>query len=67
MGRVEKRVVVDGEVEEEVDEHGGSSDMSSVKHTLLTIMIVASGFTIAYFVDDLQMGACFLADIDPMY
>ncbi|KAI0924501.1 hypothetical protein AcW2_005375 [Taiwanofungus camphoratus] len=60
MGHVEKRVVVDGEVEEEVDEHGGSSDMSSVKHTLLTIMIVASGFTIAYFVDDLQMVLSFV-------
>ena len=30
--------------------------MSPLKHTLLTIAIVASGFTIAYFVDDLQMG-----------
>lgn len=39
------------------DEHGGSPDMSPLKHTLLTVAIVASGFTIAYFVDDLQMGA----------
>lgn len=43
----------DAEVE---DEHGSSSDMSPLKHTLLTLAIVASGFTIAYFVDDLQMG-----------
>ena len=49
----------EGEVEEEelVDEHGGSPDMSPLKHTLLTVAIVASGFTIAYFVDDLQMGS----------
>ena len=38
------------------DEHGGSPDMSPLKHTLLTLAIIASGFTIAYFVDDLQMG-----------
>lgn len=38
------------------DEHGGSTDMSPLKHTLLTAAIIASGFTIAYFVDDLQMG-----------
>ena len=38
------------------DDHGGSHDMSPLKHTILTIAIVASGFTIAYFVDDLQMG-----------
>jgi hypothetical protein len=43
----------DTEVE---DEHGGSPDMSPLKHTLLTVAIIASGFTIAYFVDDLQMG-----------
>lgn len=41
------------------DEHGGSPDMSPLKHTLLTVAIIASGFTIAYFVDDLQMGAYF--------
>ena len=39
------------------DEHGGSPDMGPLKHTLLTVAIIASGFTIAYFVDDLQMGA----------
>lgn len=38
------------------DEHGGSPDMSPLKHTLLTVAIIASGFMIAYFVDDLQMG-----------
>lgn len=44
------------EEEELVDEHGGSSDMSPFKHTLLTVAIITSGFIIAYFVDDLQMG-----------
>ncbi|KAI0343286.1 vacuolar amino acid transporter 5 [Trametopsis cervina] len=42
------------------DEHGGSPDMSPLKHTLLTIAIIASGFTIAYFVDDLQMVLSFV-------
>lgn len=54
-----KRVpAADGETEEEelVDDHGGSPDMSPLKHTILTIAIVTSGFCIAYFVDDLQMG-----------
>ena len=46
----------DSEDIEVEDEHGGSPDMSPLKHTLLTIAIIASGFTIAYFVDDLQMG-----------
>ena len=45
--------VDDAEVE---DEHGGSPDMSPLKHNLLTIGIVVAGFTIAYFIDDLQMG-----------
>ena len=38
------------------DEHHPSHDMSDLKHSLLTIAIVASGFTIAYFVDDLKLG-----------
>ncbi|KAH9884779.1 transmembrane amino acid transporter protein-domain-containing protein [Cubamyces lactineus] len=42
------------------DDHGGSHDMSPLKHTILTIAIVASGFTIAYFVDDLQMVLSFV-------
>ncbi|KAI0825680.1 vacuolar amino acid transporter 5 [Irpex lacteus] len=42
------------------DEHGGSPDMSPLKHTLLTVAIIASGFTIAYFVDDLQMVLSFV-------
>lgn len=43
------------------DEHGGSPDMSPLKHTLLTVAIIASSFTIAYFVDDLRMGMSHLS------
>jgi len=42
-----------------IDEHG-TGDMSTLKHTLLTVGIIASGFTIAYFVDDLQMVLSFV-------
>lgn len=38
-----------------VDDHG-SGEMSAFKHATLTAAIILSGFTIAYFVDDLQMG-----------
>lgn len=46
----------DNEEAEIEDEHGGGPDMSPLKHTLLTMGIIICGFTIAYFVDDLQMG-----------
>ncbi len=50
--------VTEGEEEEEEieDEHHAAADMTALKHTVLTVAIVASGFAIAYFVDDLQMG-----------
>jgi len=38
-----------------VDEHG-AGEMPAFKHAVLTIAIVLSGFIIAYFVDNLQMG-----------
>ena len=38
-----------------VDEHG-AGDMSTFKHVVLTLAITMGGFTIAYFVDDLQTG-----------
>ena len=53
-----------GEDEEPEDEHHPSHDMTPLKHTLLTVAIVASGFTIAYFVDDLKMGASFCSLFD---
>ncbi|THH32498.1 hypothetical protein EUX98_g1671 [Antrodiella citrinella] len=60
-GHVAHKISPTGEDEIEVeDEHGGSPDMSPLKHTLLTVAIVASSFTIAYFVDDLQMVLSFV-------
>ena len=38
-----------------VDDHG-TGDMSTFKHVVLTLAITVGGFTIAYFVDDLQTG-----------
>lgn len=51
--------------EGEIDDHGSSIEMSFVKHTVLTTLLVASTFTIAYFVNDLQMGTtrCLLLTI----
>jgi hypothetical protein len=43
-----------------VDDHG-TGEMSIFKHSTLTVAIVLSGFTIAYFVDNLQMGEPFRA------
>jgi hypothetical protein len=37
------------------DEHG-PGEMTPLKHTVLTFAIVAGGFTVAYFVDNLEMG-----------
>ncbi|KAG8960008.1 hypothetical protein FRC03_007202 [Tulasnella sp. 419] len=43
------------------DGHGGAPhEMSLWKHSVLTSAIVVGGFSIAYFVNDLQMGQCFL-------
>lgn len=38
-----------------VDDHG-TGEMSTFKHVSLTVAIVLGGFSIAYFVDNLQMG-----------
>lgn len=37
------------------DEHG-AGEMTQLKHTLLTFAVVGGGFTIAYFVDNLEIG-----------
>lgn len=53
-----RSALTDGEDDDDasvVDEHG-AGDMSTFKHTVLTIAIIVSGFAIAYFIDDLQMG-----------
>lgn len=41
--------------EEEADEFHTPSDISTLKHTLLTSFIIGAGFIIAFVVDDLQM------------
>ncbi|KAF7308221.1 Aa-trans domain-containing protein [Mycena chlorophos] len=41
--------------DEVVDADHAAGEMSPLKHTLLTAAIIISGFTIAFFVDDLQM------------
>ncbi|KAJ3976437.1 transmembrane amino acid transporter protein-domain-containing protein [Lentinula raphanica] len=45
--------------EADVDDHG-SGDMTNMKHTLLTLAIIASTFTIAYLVDDLKIVLSFV-------
>lgn len=50
--------------EDEIDEHEGP-ELSTVKHTVLTVGLIASTFTIAYFVNDLQMGLFFSGSLAP--
>jgi hypothetical protein len=46
-----------GEEDEEVDdEFHTPPDMTPFKHTVITAAVVAAGFAIAYFVDDLHLG-----------
>jgi len=61
------KVVAEGDEEDEDeaelggDEHGhGPSEMSKFKHFVLTSAIIASGFTVAYLVDDLQLVLSFV-------
>src|SRR5258708_7740042 len=54
----EKRVVEAAEAEDEsivADEHAGS-DMSALKHILLTTGIITLSFATAFMVDDLKLG-----------
>ncbi|KAJ7887939.1 transmembrane amino acid transporter protein-domain-containing protein [Mycena leptocephala] len=62
---VVKQVVAAAEEEDpdalpEVDDDHAAGEMSTLKHSLLTTAIVASGFTIAFFVNDLQMVLSFV-------
>lgn len=54
----EEELEEEEEIEFEGNEHG-HGEMSTFKHIVLTSAIIASGFSIAYFVDDLQLGECF--------
>ncbi|KAJ7149759.1 transmembrane amino acid transporter protein-domain-containing protein [Mycena crocata] len=44
----------------EVDDDHAAGEMSALKHTLLTSAIVVCGFTIAFFVNDLQLVLSFV-------
>ncbi|KAG5647487.1 hypothetical protein DXG03_009422 [Asterophora parasitica] len=46
----------DSDDEEEIEDEHADSEMSTFKHTVLTSAIIAGGFTVAYLVDDLQLG-----------
>lgn len=54
---------VGGEAEDDegnaVDADHAVAEMSQTKHSIITIAVVAGGFTVAYFVNDLQMGSSF--------
>jgi len=43
-----------------VDDDHGSGEMTPLKHTVLTTAVVAGGFSIAYFVDNLEMVLSFV-------
>lgn len=57
---------VDDEEEEMVDDEHAVHEMSPMKHTLLTAGIIGCGFTIAYFVSDLQLGKSFDLCVTPV-
>lgn len=46
----------EGEPNEDEHGHGPHAEMSKFKYTALTSAIIIGGFTIAYLVDDLQIG-----------
>ncbi|CCL98599.1 uncharacterized protein FIBRA_00601 [Fibroporia radiculosa] len=59
FGHIAKQAT-DSEDEMIEDDHGSGHEMSTLKHALLTIAVVVGGFSIAYFVDDLQMVLSFV-------
>jgi hypothetical protein len=44
------------EEEEDLSAHGAVHELTPLRHTILTYLIVVPGFLVAYFVDDLQLG-----------
>jgi hypothetical protein len=46
--------------EDVVEDEHRPGEMTQLKHTLLTSAVVAGGFSVAYFVDNLEMGMCSL-------
>jgi hypothetical protein len=56
-----EHVNVKGALNDEDDEEDhivqhAEKELSTTKHTIITTIILASGFTIAYMVDDLRLG-----------
>lgn len=58
--------LVDDDDEASVVGENEPGEMSKFKHIVLTVAIIVSGFTIAYFVDNLQMGEPPHAAVDLM-
>jgi len=48
-------MVAVGDEGEVIDDHP-NKELSTLSHTLLTTMIIVSGFMIAYMIDDLRLG-----------
>lgn len=55
-GQSHKPLPTNDDDEDVEDDDHAPADMSALKHAVLTAGIIASGFTIAFFVDDLRMG-----------
>ena len=47
---------IDKTEEDVVEDEHRSGEMTPLKHTVLTSAVIAGGFSIAYFVDNLEMG-----------
>jgi len=57
---IAKKVDEEGEADEELESRSIPKDMTLLKHSLLTALIVAPGYLIAYFVDDLRVVLAFV-------
>ena len=59
-GHVEAKAVVGSDADSEAEDEHGPAEMSRFKFVALTTGIIVSGFTIAYLVDDLQLGMSYI-------
>ena len=57
---IHHKVSTDEEEEDILDGDHAPADMTPFKHTILTTVIVAAGFSIAFFVNDLQLVLSFV-------
>ncbi|KAJ7464531.1 transmembrane amino acid transporter protein-domain-containing protein [Mycena latifolia] len=60
LKQVTAAAAAEDDVLPEVDDDHAAGEMSALKHVLLTTAIVVSGFTIAFFVNDLQLVLSFV-------